>query len=85
MNELAPGATLYGFCSGIFGRDSYADKVVIAAGTGWLVAKDVSTNSFVLAQGDDVDLLKQHVTPQCYDCGEKTMIGDSNYCPRCSP
>lgn len=37
---LRVGATLYGFCHGAFGRDSYADKRVEAIGADWVVARD---------------------------------------------
>lgn len=33
------GDTLHGFCNGFFGRDSYSDKVVIAMGVDWVVAR----------------------------------------------
>jgi hypothetical protein len=31
-NSLQPGTKLYGYCGGIFGRDSYHDKVIIHRG-----------------------------------------------------
>jgi len=33
------GTTIYGFCNGYFGRDSYDDKVIIASGENWIVGK----------------------------------------------
>lgn len=38
------GETLYGFCNGYFGRDSYADKRVEAAGVDWVVCRDEEGN-----------------------------------------
>ena len=44
VSELTPGTTLYGFCNGFFGRDSYGKKVIVAAGkhdgVNWVVAHD---------------------------------------------
>lgn len=34
------GLKIHGYGNGSFGRDSYLDKVVIASGEDWLVAKD---------------------------------------------
>lgn len=48
------GDMLYGFCGGYFGRDSYGDKVVIAAGGDWLVARDLDCGEPLLAVGDDI-------------------------------
>jgi hypothetical protein len=33
------GRKIYGYCSGYFGRDSYADKVIEAEGVDWIVAR----------------------------------------------
>ena len=33
------GETLYGFCSGYFGRDSYDDKIVEKYGKDWVVCR----------------------------------------------
>jgi hypothetical protein len=33
------GIKLYGYCEGYFG-DSYKDKIIIASGENWIVAKD---------------------------------------------
>jgi hypothetical protein len=49
------GDTLYGFCNGYFGRDSYGDKRVVAVGkekgTRWVLAWDRWDNCLKLAQG----------------------------------
>lgn len=34
------GIKILGFCNGFFGRDDYEDKVIIASGDDWLIAKD---------------------------------------------
>ena len=34
------GVTLYGFCNGYFGRDSFRDKVVVSSGSNWIVANE---------------------------------------------
>lgn len=36
---LRVGDTLYGFCGGAFGRDSYGDKRVEAIGADWVVVR----------------------------------------------
>jgi len=33
------GETLYGFCNGFFGRDSYEAKTIEAIGKDWIVAR----------------------------------------------
>lgn len=35
---IEPGDTLYGFCAGYFGH-AYGDKVVVAVGRDWVVAR----------------------------------------------
>ena len=41
------GIQIYGFCNGYFGRDSYDDKIIIASGEDWIVAKaDSGQNEF---------------------------------------
>ena len=34
------GITLYGFCNGFFGRDSYGEKVIMAVGDDWVVVRN---------------------------------------------
>lgn len=31
------GTKLYGYCNGYFGRDDYADKIIILEGSKWIV------------------------------------------------
>jgi hypothetical protein len=33
------GIKIFGYCNGYFGRDSYDDKIIIASGEDWIVAK----------------------------------------------
>lgn len=57
--ELSPGTKLYGFCNGYFGRDSYAEKTVIASGTwgsvNWVVVttREFRQNVLLMATGFD--------------------------------
>lgn len=37
---LQIGQMLYGYCGGIFGRDSYEDKRVEAVGIDWVVVRE---------------------------------------------
>lgn len=34
------GIKIFGYCNGYFGRDSYDDKIIIASGEDWIVAKN---------------------------------------------
>lgn len=38
--KVEPGDTLFGFCGGYFGRDSYGNKVVAAVGRDWVVVRE---------------------------------------------
>lgn len=51
---IEPGDTLYGFCGGAFGR-SYGDKVVVAVGRDWVVAREDGFPVFAI--GDPLDLV----------------------------
>lgn len=37
---IRTGTLLYGYCGGLFGRDSYSDKRVEAIGVDWVVARE---------------------------------------------
>lgn len=37
------GSTLIGFCGGLFGRDSYGDKVIEGLGYDWCVAREADS------------------------------------------
>jgi len=50
------GTKLYGFCGGMFGRESYGDKIVEGVGADWVVAReDNGAVVFFDATGRDLD------------------------------
>lgn len=52
---IAVGSILYGFCGGLFGRDSYANKRVEAFGIDWIVAREMDSGAApVFASGDGI-------------------------------
>lgn len=54
------GIKIYGFCNGYFGRDSYDDKIIIASGEDWIVAKsEYGRNEF--ASFDDVKEMNEYI------------------------
>ena len=53
------GKTLYGFCNGVFGRDSYDNKRVVYAGRDYLVAENENRYP-VTASFKDWDELEAH-------------------------
>ncbi len=59
MNKINIGDTLYGFCNGYFGRDSYGDKRVVAKGNergrNWIVALDEFEGRLLFAEGFSKD------------------------------
>lgn len=50
---IEPGDRIMGFCGGMFGRDSYGEKTVVAVGRDWIVARE-EDGTVVLATGEDV-------------------------------
>ena len=58
---IEPGDTLYGFCAGHFGRDWWGDKVVVALGRDWVVARE--NGHPVFAAVDPADLV-QYLRPE---------------------
>ena len=44
MNELI-GKLLYGYCEGVFGRDSYHTKMIEAFGFDWLVVRKANSKN----------------------------------------
>lgn len=40
IQPVQVGDTVRGFCGGMFGRESYGDKVVEAVGPDWVVARE---------------------------------------------
>lgn len=55
MDRINVGDTLYGFCSGYFGRDSYGQKRVVARGNerghNWMVVWDEWSGGLLFAKG----------------------------------
>jgi len=52
------GKTIYGYCNGFFGRDDYADKIIIAEGENWIVCKycdDLDSGKVTFADFEDED------------------------------
>lgn len=52
MREDAPmseyvGRQFTGFCGGLFGRESYGDKVIEGFGQDWIVARELDTGDAV--------------------------------------
>lgn len=61
MDKINVGDTLYGFCNGYFGRDSYGNKRVVAKGNergvNWIVAYDEWEGHLSFGSGfDDEDI-----------------------------
>lgn len=55
------GIKIFGFCNGYFGRDAYADKIIIASGENWIVGRtDDGLNEF--ASFDSEDDMEQLIT-----------------------
>lgn len=58
-NPLGPGMRVNNFCAGAFGRDSYGEKLIIAAGTwngkNWAVAEDESIGLVFAESFEDFD------------------------------
>lgn len=38
--KILIGSVLYGYCGGVFGRDSYENKRVEAFGADWIICRD---------------------------------------------
>uniref|UniRef100_A0AAU8EHD8 Phage protein n=1 Tax=Bacillus phage Jabberwock TaxID=3163548 RepID=A0AAU8EHD8_9CAUD len=54
------GIKIHGFCNGYFGRDSYDDKIIIASGENWIVAKcERGINWFSDIEADEMEELIQ--------------------------
>lgn len=53
------GKTLYFYCAGYFGSQSYTDKVIEAIGKDWVVAREVESNEVVLASFYDKEHMEE--------------------------
>jgi|APSaa5957512622_1039677.scaffolds.fasta_scaffold27300_5 hypothetical protein len=58
---LRVGDVLYGYCGGIFGRDSYGAKRVEAIGADWVVVRE--DNEPLMFEGDPESLLEYTTKP----------------------
>jgi hypothetical protein len=67
MLELV-GTTLYGFCGGKFGRDSYGSKDIEAVGKDWIVVREDGEPNF--ATFDSFDKLRAFVKEYSSDPNE---------------
>lgn len=61
---LAIGTKLYGFCGGIFGRDSYGDKRVEAVGVDWVVVREGDQPDFASGPNIHADLQEYTKKPE---------------------
>lgn len=43
------GRTIYGYCNGFFGRDSYEDKIIIAEGNTWILVRSKDSEYVMVA------------------------------------
>lgn len=57
---LVPGATLYGYCNGFFGRDSYGDKTIVEVVGNVLCVREENgaLNSAVIPNDSWVELVE---------------------------
>jgi hypothetical protein len=65
MTGLTPGTVIHGFCSGYFGRDSYACRAVEATGRDWIVTR----NSVGVELGTDLENIAKVANDRSY-CSE---------------
>jgi len=70
--NLRVGQMLYGYCRGIFGRDSYGDKRIEAIGYDWVVVRDVSGIPDFAYGLDTLETL------QMDDCTKPTEVENEN-------
>ena len=63
--QLEIGDTLYGYCHGIFGRDSYNPKLIVGKGRDWVVVREKMSwggkrhTVYHVAHGDDLGLFEE--------------------------
>jgi len=58
---LRVGDILYGYCGGMFGRDSYDDKRVEAIGSDWVVLRE--DGKPLMYEGSPEDMLQYRTPP----------------------
>ena len=64
---LQIGQLLYGYCGGIFGRDSYSTKRVEDIGVDWVVVRN-EDGSPDFACGPNIhNDLQEYTDPKCWD------------------
>lgn len=49
------GMTLYGYCCGYFGRDSYGDKVIILMGPDWIKVRECIAHGSAIERTGVID------------------------------
>ena len=66
---LRVGDVLYGYCEGVFGRDSYGEKRVEAIGADWVVVREVlyGESQPNMYTGSPEDLIKYTVKPDDWE------------------
>lgn len=61
-DPITPGATIEGFCGGMFGRESYGSKVIEAVGPDWIVAREDGHAVFWTGHQGEMDGLREEMT-----------------------
>lgn len=72
-DALRAGDTLYGYCGGEFGRDSYEDKKVLAIGATWVLVQ-YGSGATATRDGDPQELAQYRVK-RCWSCDEPVPAG----------
>ncbi|MGP0689889.1 hypothetical protein ACW5UC_25440 [Priestia aryabhattai] len=69
------GIKIYGFCNGYFGRDSYDDKIIIASGENWIVAKSEHEGDLPeFATFDDAEEMQEMIEKWKIDEDEEELF-----------
>jgi hypothetical protein len=66
-DPIRVGDVFYGYCEGVFGRESYGEKRVEAIGGDWLVFREGDHPGFFV--GDVESLRKYREKPEGWDDG----------------
>lgn len=51
---LKPGMTLYGYCGGVFGRDSYGDKTILLIKDNTIVVKEQQGSKWLRSESYEI-------------------------------